>query len=204
MSALLGILIGMIEVVMAFVAQYFFDDARKSVHKIVPCTLEQTCASDDVRCQTCQRDLLALQTLLDRLNEQVDWAVVALFILAGMQLVRACSGGLFTRFSALKTADPLDQPLLFTGSSVWNLGQPSQHSFAWSTRKHRLPSTETVENPDPVQRRQKYTARALRNGGSRSDFVEETLASGRNASSLSPLASTGDRLPSFNSRFSDQ
>lgn len=166
LSTLLGICIGVLEVVMALVARYFFDDARKQVPKIVPCTLEETCKVGDARCLTCQRDLLELEKLLDTLNEQVDWAVITLLVLAATQLVRACSGGLFSRFSA--QTDPLHEALI--SNSIWSIGRNAEASFSWSTRQQSPFSTESqsVQSSATGQQRQKYTERQLRNGGSRS------------------------------------
>ena len=198
LSTLLGICIGVLEVVMALLARYFFDDARKQVSNIVPCTLEETCKMEDARCVTCQRDLLELEKLLDTLNEQVDWAVVMLLVLAATQLVRACSGGLFSRFSA--QTDPLDEALI--GNSIWSTGRNAEASFSWSTRQQSPFSTESqsVQSSAKGQKRQKYTERQLRNGGSRSDYAAQTIATAAAAT-----ATGGKEMrPSFGGRFSDR
>eukprot|EP01043_Picozoa_sp_COSAG02_P070298 COSAG02_NODE_12391_length_1554_cov_1.325773_2_plen_182_part_00 len=180
----------MLEVAMACVARYFFDDARAQVPKIVPCTLSQNCT--DTRCATCQQDLLELETLLDTLNDQVDWAVVILLILAGTQLVRACSGGLFRRFST--QTEPLHESLL--GSSIWRTAKRSEEmSYSWSRREP--PAGESVQAPAAGQKRQKYTERQLRNGGARSDYEADTLATGVG------VAAAGNLRPSFAGRFSE-
>lgn len=62
-------------------AVHFFDETKETVPTVVPCTLDETCASDDPSCITCQRDLAELETLLN-LNERVDWAVFLLLVLA--------------------------------------------------------------------------------------------------------------------------
>ncbi len=178
---------------MACVARYFFDDARKQVPKIVPCTLFQNCT--DARCSTCQNDLNELETLLDTLNDQVDWGVVILLILAGTQLVRACSGGLFRRFS--QHTDPLHESLLL-GNSIWSTGTRAgseEMSYSWSKRD--LPAFESVQEPAAGQKRQKYTERQLRNGGARSEYEAETLATGTG------VAVAGNLRPSFGQRMSD-
>lgn len=177
---------------MAFLARYFLDDARKQVPKIVPCTLEQICPTDDARCLNCQKDLRELEQLLDNLEGQVDWAVIGLLVLAAMQLLRACSGGLFSRFGA--GTDPLNNPLL--SNSIWStaeIGRGGEASFSWS-RRQQPAAAESIQDSGPAQRRQKYTGRQTRNGGSRADFEQETLATG--------VAATGNLRPSFGGRFS--
>lgn len=197
MSALLGICIGVLEVVMACVARFFFDEARAQVPKIVPCTLDQNCTASEPRCATCQKDLIELEQLLDTLNDQVDWAVITLLVLAGTQLVRACSGGLFRRFSV--QTDPLHESLLGGGAnSVWSLGKTQEMSYSWNTRDQSPLKAESVQDPAPGQRRQKYTERPVRNGGARSDYEAETLATGQGAA-----ATAGNMRPSFGARFSE-
>jgi hypothetical protein len=199
LSALLGIVIGVLEVAMAVVVRYFFDEAKETVPKIVPCTLDEPCASDDPSCITCQRDLAELIKLLDNLNEKVDWAVFLLLVLAATQLVRACSGGLFSRFGA--GMNTLEEPLLT--NSVFSTGQlPQVSSYSWSSRQQQ-PTVDSVQEDARGQRtREKYTDRAVRNGGARSDFVGDTHATG--GGNAAGTGGAGTMRSSFGGRFSDR
>ena len=199
LSALLGIVIGVLEVAMAVVVRYFFDEAKETVPKIVPCTLDEPCASDDPSCITCQRDLAELIKLLDNLNEKVDWAVFLLLVLAATQLVRACSGGLFSRFGA--GTNTLEEPLLT--NSVFSTGQlPQVSSYSWSSRQQQ-PTVDSVQEDARGQRtREKYTDRAVRNGGARSDFVGDTHATG--GGNAAGTGGAGTMRSSFGGRFSDR
>ena len=137
-----------------------------------------------------------MEKLLDTLNDQVDWAVITLLVLAGTQVLRACSGGLFRRFSA--QGDPLHVSLLGgNANSVWDLGKTQEMSYSWSTRDQSPLKAESVQDPASGRTRQKYTERPARNGGARSDYEAETLATGAGAAA-------GNMRPSFGARFSDR
>jgi hypothetical protein len=189
-SAVLGILIGVLELAMAVVIRYYFDEARDTVKTLIPCKPEDA---------WCNKDLDDLNTLLDSLGKKVDAAVVLLLILALTQLLRACSGGVFSKYSS-PDGDAHD-PLL---AGIWSTGNLSTESYSWQSGKPQgaAATVDGVEQTRAASRqrnREKYTQRKSVNGeADLSEFTTETHAS------YTSSPSTGGKMkPSFSGRFSD-
>ena len=201
-SAVLGILIGVLELAMAIVVRYHFDDARDALKHLIPCKPEDigSTKDEDVRCAL---DLIELDKLLHTLGEKVDAAVVLLLILALTQLVRACSGGVFTKYSS-PDGDP-HEPLL----GIWSTNL-STESYSWQSGKPQgaVATIDGVQQARAVSRqrnREKYTQRKSVNGqADLSEFTTETHASYTSSPSSTGGGGGGGKMkPSFSGRFSD-